>query len=96
MKNSISLDQLLASFYKFIHRYHVVVFVILVIGGMIIVMFMLNNTIQSSTDADLIDVGQPQAKFDQETIKQLESLKMDSDNTDDLRFPSGRINPFVE
>lgn len=96
MKNSASTDQILRKLYKFTHRYHLVIFVVLVIGGMIIVMFMLNNTIQSSTDTNHIDETPVQTGFDQETIEKLESLKMNSGASEPLKFPSGRINPFVE
>lgn len=96
MKSSISLDQLPTKLSRFIHRYHIVVFVILVIGSMIVVMLMLNSTIQSSTDTDTLNVAQPPSRFDTETIEKLESLKVDSDSGDQLQFPSGRVNPFVE
>lgn len=97
MKSSISLDQLPKKFIKFANRYHLVIFVVTVIGGMIIVMFMLNNTIQSSTNGELINNQVTNTGFDQETIDKLESLKsFNSDALKGLDFPSGRINPFVE
>lgn len=97
MKSSPSVDQLPKQLLKLINRYHLVIFVTTVIGGMIVVMFMLNNTIQSSTDTTLITDTPTQAGFDQETIDKLESLKrFDSDSSQSLDFPNGRINPFVE
>lgn len=97
MKSSVSLDQLPKKFMKFANRYHLVIFVVTVIGGMIIVMFMLNNTIRSSTDGELINSPVSNSGFDQETIDKLESLKsFNTDTSQSLDFPSGRINPFVE
>lgn len=89
---SLSLKQL----YKFAHRYHVVMFTVVVIGGLAIVMFMLNNTIQSSTDTNSVDAVPIQTGFDQDTIDKLDSLKMNSNASEQLQFPPGRINPFVE
>lgn len=96
MNTSLSLDQIKKSLSKFFKRYHLVIFVVVVIGGMIVVMFMLNNTIQSSSDTTLINDTPTNAGFDQETIDKLESLNMNSGNSQPLDFPSGRINPFVE
>ncbi len=79
---------------KVLYRYHVVLFVVIVIGGMAVVVFLLNQTIQAATDTSQI-IPQGVESFDQETIDRLNDLTTSSQITD-IKFPQGRINPFSE
>lgn len=98
MKKGPSLDIDLGSIgpklSRFLYRFHVVLFVVIVIGGMAIVMFLLNQSIIKATDTtDVIaPVAQP---FDQDTIDRLNQLD-DANNSSSIDFPDGRINPFSE
>ena len=45
MKADLSLPQLTAAMSRFLHRYHVVIFVLTVVGGLALANFMLNQAI---------------------------------------------------
>lgn len=78
----------------FLHRFHVVIFVITVLGGLAVMMFFLNNTLVLSTTDDGYTSTSNDASFDQATIERIKQLKQDgSESQLDL---SGRSNPFVE
>jgi len=80
---------------KFLHRFHVILFVIIVVGGSAIVIFMLNNVIIRSGENDGYTSDTNNATFDQSTMKRIEELKTrDQNNT--MTLPGGRTNPFVE
>ena len=79
---------------RLVYRFHVVLFVVTVVGGMAVVVFLLNNTITKATDTSQMMQPLPQ-KFDQETIDRLNQLHT-SDSQTDIQFPQGRINPFTE
>ena len=96
MKKASSLDihDITNAFSKLLYRFHVVLFVLTVVGGMAVVVFMLNQTITRATDTtQLIDM--PAAPFDQATIDRLNKLES-SGQQSDIDFPPGRINPFSE
>lgn len=78
----------------FLHRFHVVIFVITVLGGLAVMMFFLNNTLVLSTTRDGYTSTSNDASFDQTTIDRIKQLKQDgSESQLDL---SGRSNPFIE
>lgn len=94
MAIDISTDQLISGYSRFFHRYHVILFVIIALGGLSIVVFLLYQTVQSSTDTANItqDIV---AGFDNVTIERLKSLDQ-TGGSEPLEFPKTRINPFVE
>ena len=93
---SISIPALKKSFFAFLHRYHVVLFVVIVLGGLGIVVLLLNNSIIASTEANDYTPQTTSTSFDEATIKRIEELKTRDQNTD-INAPAGsRINPFVE
>lgn len=78
----------------FLYRFHFVLFVVVVIGGIAAVIFLLNQvliTASDTSDAPLSSSG----AFDQSTIDQLGDLD-DSAAQSEFRLPSGRTNPFTE
>lgn len=92
----ISFDTIKKSFLGFIGRYHMVVFAVVVIGGLALVVFMLNNIIiSSSTSTDYTPAG-TSVSFDQETIDRVNSLKSRDEASEQLDLSQGRTNPFVE
>lgn len=96
MAAEVSTSQLLHGYSRFFHRYHFVLFVVTALGGLAIVVFLLNQTIQTSTDTTAnAEAIQQSVNFDQATIKQLEELKQ-TGSSDPLKFPNRRINPFIE
>lgn len=80
-----------------IGRFHMVIFVVLVFGGLAVAVMILNNIIQSSTSTAIPQTAaELSASFDQDTIKRIEKLKTSTELNNDLVLPPGRINPFVE
>ena len=80
---------------KFLYRFHVVIFVILVVGGAAIMVFALNSIVIRSSESDGYTSNTNNATFDQATMKRIDELKTrDQSSTTDL--PSGRTNPFIE
>jgi hypothetical protein len=82
---------------RLIHRYHVVLFSIVILGGVAFMVLSLNNIIISSSETatDYTPAGTT-FSFDQATIDQIDSLKSRDQNSANLDLSSGRSNPFVE
>ena len=92
MKADLSLPQLTAAMSRFLHRYHVVIFVLTVVGGLALANFMLNQAINEKP------IEQPQAisnSFDKETMDKINQLNESSTQSTNFVLPSGRINPFI-
>lgn len=94
MSAEVSTRQLFRGYSRFLHRYHFVLFVVTALGGLAVIVFLLNNTIQLSTNTTL-SVEPAQPGFDTQTIEKLRSLKQ-TNSSQELQFPGGRTNPFVE
>ena len=92
MKTDLSLHQLTVAISRFLHRYHVVLFVLTVIGGLAAANFMINQAINEKP------IDQPQttsSTFDKETMDKIDALNESSSQSTDFVLPSGRINPFI-
>jgi hypothetical protein len=77
-----------------LHRFHVIIFVITIIGGLTIVVFFLNSTLILSSESDGYTSPSENASFDQTTIDRIKQLRTGgSESQLDL---SGRSNPFIE
>lgn len=76
-------------------RYHLVIFVTVVVGALVFVILMLNGIIiQSGEAGDYVPEG-ISTSFDQATIDRIEQLKT-RDEKAVLDLGTGRSNPFVE
>lgn len=95
MNINLSFGSLKKAFIAFLHRFHVVIFVVVVLGGLAVVVFMLNSTIILSSDPGDYTPNANNASFDQATIQRVEELKTRDQTTSQLDL-SGRSNPFVE
>ena len=94
---NLSLAPLKKSLSAFLHRFHVLVFVIIALGGLIWAILILNSIIvQSSSDDDGYAAPASTAAFDQATIKRIEDLKTRDQASGELDLSKGRSNPFVE
>ncbi|HEU0266403.1 MAG TPA: hypothetical protein VFQ70_02140 [Candidatus Saccharimonadaceae bacterium] len=89
---NISLDTLKHTAAHILLRYHVIIFVIVAIGGLIVVMLKVNTIIQNSSPST-VSTPTP-AAFDQKTIDHIRSLNA-AGTTTPLKT-SGRSNPFSE
>jgi len=81
----------------FLHRYHVVLFSVVILGGLAFMVLSLNNIIILSTEAgaDYTPAGTT-FSFDQETIERVNNLKSRDQAAEELDLSGGRSNPFVE
>ena len=97
MKNDISINinpqQLIRGVSGFMHRYHVLIFSIVVLGGLSAATFSLYQTV---TAAQTVEPGNTKTTFDSETITNIRELRTSEDTAANLTLPSGRTNPFQE
>lgn len=92
----LSLTGLKTSLSTFFHRYHVVLFVVVAVGGLAVVIFMLNNTIIAASETPAEGAPVTSTTFDQATIDKVNQLDTTSSSRP-LSLPGGqRTNPFVE
>lgn len=89
---NLSLASLKQMASHLLHRYHVIIFVVVVLGGLIVVMFKVNTIIQGSSSST-VSTPAP-APFDQKTIDHIRTLNA-SGKTTPFKT-SGRSNPFSE
>ncbi len=95
IKVNLSLDTVKKAVGTFLHRFHVILFVVTVLGGLAAVIFLLNNAIVASTQANGYTPDLYNNSFDQATIKKIQNLQT-SGQSGPLTLPPGRNNPFVE
>jgi hypothetical protein len=92
MKSDLSLQQISRGITLFLHRYHVLIFTIFVLGGLSVATFMLY---QATTAAQSSSSPAPTG-FDQKTIDRIGKLRSANDAPVPLNLPAGRTNPFQE
>jgi c-di-AMP phosphodiesterase-like protein len=87
---SYGASKLMHSLSIFLHRFHITIFVLFVVGGLSAVTFLLNLVI--STPASNTDQAAQQT-FDTTTIDELKS-RSENAAADSITLPPGRTNPF--
>jgi hypothetical protein len=92
MDINLSIQSVKKIVVAFLHRFHVVLFVIVVLGGLAVVILLLNNIVVLSGQSNGYTANTNNASFDQATIKKIQDLQ----NRDQTAPTSGRTNPFVE
>ena len=86
----VSLQHFLKSYSHFMHRYHVIIFTIVIVGGLSVATYLMYRvTIASSTPTGTTTTG-----FDKATIDRINQLRSVDDKQEPLKLPPGRINPF--
>lgn len=81
---------------RFILRFHVILYTVIVVGGLSTVIFFVYQTVAQSTDTPS-NPAVATTNFDQDTIKELKDLSQKSGGGSKLSFPTNqRINPFVD
>lgn len=93
MNASLSSSAIQQSLKHFMQRFHLVLFVLILAGGLAVAIFTLNTIIARSQQQNDTDV---RSSFDTETIERINQLKTRNDSESQIELPSGRINPFVE
>lgn len=91
MKIDINLNALFESLVRALHRYHVVIFAIIALGGLATATFFLSRIL---TPAPTTSTATTATAFDTATINKLKSLRGSNDASTPLVKPAGRTNPF--
>lgn len=92
MQQSLNLSQITKALSHFLHRYHILIFVLTVIGGLSLATFMINQAINTAPAAD--PVADITGGFDKDTMAKIKSLRKAGEAPDPLTLPNGRVNPF--
>ena len=92
MQQSLNLTQIQKSAGQFLHRYHVLIFVLTVIGGLSLATFMINQAINTAQPPATTTEGV--GGFDNDTMDKVKSLRKPTEDPDPLVLPNGRVNPF--
>jgi len=94
MNSNLSLDQVGHLVEKFFHRFHVLIFVALSLGGLMAATIMLSGLVNQS--GARIDTAAPSITFSQATIDKLSRLQAAGDKVRPEDVPIGKRNPFAE
>lgn len=89
---NLSLPAIKKAIVAFLHRFHVVIFTVIILGGLTVVIFLLNNIVVLSSQSNGYTPDTNNSTFDKATIQKIEELK----NRTQTPPTSGRTNPFVE
>lgn len=89
---SLTVSQLGQMLSQFLHRFHIILFVVLVVGGLSLVTLFLNQAI-SKPASDLTPSSTQ--SFDQATMTKIKNLRTTNDQSN-LTLPPGRIDPFTK
>ncbi len=93
MQTDLNPKELLVAVSHFLHRYHVLIFVLVVLGGLSGATFLLYQTVISAQTSEETPAS---TTFDKQTIKKLNDLN-DATTVDPTPVsPEGRTNPFKE
>jgi hypothetical protein len=80
---------------QFMHRFHVTIFVVFVVGGLSLATLFLQRVITATPQADAGTTGSAStfSKSEMDTMERIRNLHT-TDDKSSLTLPSGRINPF--
>lgn len=93
----ISLTSIKKNIVKLLHRYHLILSIIIIMGGLSGAIFLLNRVLILSDDAGDYTSQLNKDSFDTNTIEKLKELRASDEQTVKLDFQNGkRIDPFVE
>lgn len=94
---NITSASLKSTFSHILSRYHVLIFTIVVLGGLVVCMLLINEIIAQTGNSASATPAAAASDFDQATIDRIKQLHTADDNTQsDLDLSQGRINPFVD
>ncbi len=98
---NISTQTISSAFSRFLHRYHIIVFVIIVLGALGVGIYFTYQTILSVDEAHGYTAPASDASFDTETKDNITSLRradfrLNNGEGRPLRLEGVRINPFIE
>lgn len=96
MNLTLSPDSIKKFIFAFLRRFHIMIFVVVVLVGLIVIVYLLYNIVISSTNTAGVTQNTTNTSFDKATIKRINDLKTRDQSSDDLDLSNGRTNPFVE
>lgn len=96
MNVSISVASIKKVLVNFLHRFHLTIFVVVVLGGVIVAVGLLNSIVIRSGDTAGYTPKTTSDSFDEATITRIDELKTRDQNGGNLNLSGGRTNPFVE
>lgn len=86
----------IAPIQSFIAKHHAVLFISFIAIILSIAVFSLTTVMQKAEAPDDSVASSSTSSFDQPTIDKIKKLHDSSDVSNDIVFPSPRLNPFVE
>jgi hypothetical protein len=97
MNLNFSLLIIKKSLITFLHRFHVMIFVVVVLGGTITMVLLFNGVIIRSGKSDgYVAPNASNATYHNPTIKNKKYFKTSDQGSGNLDLSNGRTNPFVE
>lgn len=90
--NNLNLSTITHTISQFMHRFHVTIFVVFVVGGLSLATLFLQQVITAPPQADT-GVSDSASTFDDATMGRISNLHT-TDDKSSLTLPHGRINPF--
>lgn len=76
-------------------RFHMVIFTIVVGGGLAVAVYLFSNILTGSSTTDYT-VEEQTVQFDEEVLRSVEGLRKLSDSPSRPDLPKGRIDPFPQ
>lgn len=95
-KKNITTNNVFKSIGIAIERFHMTLFIIIIVGGLVAAVMVLNGILQQSSDTNGYTSNLGINGFDQTTINRLNQLHTSDEAPTAITLPSGRINPFSE
>lgn len=92
--NTISLTAIGAKLGIFFHRYGVFIFFLVIAGGLITALILLNVVITKTDDAEGYVSNVNNLSFDKETIEKIKELRTSDQETKKVDAGTGRVLPF--
>lgn len=96
MNLTISLTSIKKATVTFLHRFHIMIFVFIVLVGLIFIVYLLYNIVATASDTQGYESDAASTAFDEATIKRINELKSRDQSSSELDLSQGRTNPFVE
>jgi cell division protein FtsB len=96
MKQSINLSAFFKPLRNFFQRFHLTVFIVVIVGGLAYSVISLYNLLSDVAVIPAQTSTTGQTSFDQATIDSLTQMYASDAAPATIQLPSGRINPFGE
>lgn len=92
----ITLNGIKNGISRTLHRFHILLFAVVVLGTLIVAVYLLNQILVASDQSNGYVAKSNTSSFDNVTIGKINQLRTIDEPSIPLTLPAGRINPFVE